>query len=135
MRRDFDLPEVDREFLDTRGRLWETIVSTVGGSTKRWLLIHDFDVPPGYNCRQVSAALLIEAAYPDTQIDMVYFLPALNLVSGGNINNLSSEDIDGQTFQRWSRHRTNANPWRPDVDCVATHLLQVDEWLKRELGK
>jgi hypothetical protein len=132
MRREFDLPEGDREYLDARGRSWEAVVGKDG---KRWLLIEGYDVPPGYKCRETLAALLIESTYPDTQIDMVYFFPPLVLESGRIIGSLSTQEIDGRTFQRWSRHRTAANPWRAEVDCVATHLLQVDEWLRLEVTK
>ena len=131
MRREFDLPEGDREYLDARGRPWEAI----GKNGQRWLLIDGYGVPSGYKCRESLIALLIEPSYPDTQIDMAYFCPALELESGRSIAALSSQQIDGRTFQRWSRHRTAANPWRPDVDCLATHLLQVDDWLRREVAK
>lgn len=80
-------------------------------------------------------ALSIESTYPDTQIDMAYFYPALELVCGRSIGASSTQTIDGQTFQRWSRHRTEQNKWRPDVDCVATHLVQVTAWLEREVAK
>jgi hypothetical protein len=35
-------------------------------------------------------------------------------------------------YQQWSRHRTAQNPWRPGLDNVCTHLLQVNNWLERE---
>lgn len=128
MRREFDLPEADREFLDARGRLWETIVNG-----QRWLLVGDYEVCPGYNRSQVLVALAIEPTYPDGPLDMAYFFPALSLLDGRGIKALTDQAIDGKTFQRWSRHRTPQNPWRPDVDCVATHLIQVGEWLRREV--
>ena len=131
MRREFDLPEGDGEHLDARACPWETI----GTNGNRWLLIDGYPIPEGYNCRKALLALLIEPSYPDTQIDMVYFFPALVLASGRTISALSNQEIDGRTFQRWSRHRTATNPWRPDVDCIATHLLQVDEWLTREVQR
>jgi hypothetical protein len=132
MRRDFDLPEGDREFLDSRGRPWEAVRSADG---QRWLLIEAFQVPPGFKCDKVTIALSIEPTYPDTQIDMAYFHPSIELASGRAITALSSQAIDGKSFQRWSRHRTEQNRWRPDVDCVATHLLQVVTWLQRETEK
>jgi len=131
MRREFDLPEGDREYLDARGVPWEAVCV----SEKRWLLLESYAIPAGFKCRESSAALLIESTYPDTQIDMVYFLPVLELENGRSIGSLSTQDIDGHTFQRWSRHRTAENPWRSDVDCVATHMLQVDEWLRLEVAK
>jgi hypothetical protein len=73
--------------------------------------------------------------YPDEQIDMVYFDPPLALQSGRGINNLSLLTIDKAQYQQWSRHRTSANPWRPGLDNVCTHLLQVRTWLQREVQK
>lgn len=128
MRRQFRLPEGDEEALDARGLPWETILE---GRT-RWLLIHDFPVPEGYNRRAATAALRIPPSYPDDQIDMAYFCPPLALASGRAIGALSLTTIDGKSYQRWSRHRTGANPWRPGLDDIGTHLLQVSTWLTRE---
>ena len=41
MRREFDLPEGDREHLDARGRPWHTL----GKTGQRWLVIEGFAVP------------------------------------------------------------------------------------------
>ena len=48
---------------------------------------------------------------------------------------LASEGFDGKTWQRWSRHRTPANPWRPGLDNLATHFGLVEEWFGREVRK
>lgn len=128
MRQEFELPEGDRDFLESSGAPWEAILS----GAQRWLLRYEFAVPPGYGVDKVTVALLIEPTYPETQIDMAYFFPALKPTSGKQVNNLSDQPLDGKVFQRWSRHRTPANPWRPGVDNVGTHLLQVTEWLNRE---
>jgi E2/UBC family protein E len=82
-----------------------------------------------------AAALRIKPSYPDDDIDMVYFHPALALTSGKSIGQLSLLALDGKQYQQWSRHRTPANPWRPGLDNVCTHLLQVNNWLERELKK
>jgi hypothetical protein len=129
MRREFDLPEADRECLDARDRPWETIVSA-----GRWLLIEGFLLPAGYRTREVAVALSIEPSYPDTEIDMAYFHPALELESGGAIGALTPHEIDGRAYQRWSRHRPKGQ-WRPGIDCVGTHLIQVEDWLRREVDK
>lgn len=128
MRRQFDLPEEDEECLAAMGREWETLVE---GGTK-WAILPDYPVPEGYNHQSVTAALRIPPSYPDDQIDMVYFSPPLALTSGKPIGALSALQIDNKTYQQWSRHRTGANPWRPGIDNICTHLLQVDSWLDRE---
>ena len=127
LRRQFELPEFDREFLESRGLRWETVVER----DMRWLVVHEYPVSTGYNVSQASVALQIPASYPDTQIDMAYFFPSLVLVSGRAIPQLTGHAFDGNAWQRWSRHRTEQNPWRRDYDCVETHLLLVDEWLER----
>ncbi len=131
MRRQFDLPGEDVEYLDARGLNWESLTD---GEAK-WLIVHGFPIPVGYNQSSAQAAFRIEPGYPDAQIDMVYFFPALARGDGRGINNLTTQAIDGRQFQRWSRHRTEKNPWRPGEDCLATHLLLVEDWLRREFAK
>jgi hypothetical protein len=131
MRLQFQLSEEDEEGLKALGLEWETLLEA--GS--KWLVILDYPVPPGYNTDCASLALRIPPSYPDDQIDMAYFSPPLNLVSGRVITALSILSIDGKQYQQWSRHRTPANPWRPGLDNIGTHLIQANTWLERELGK
>lgn len=131
MRRQFQLPQSDEAHLESLGRHWETIIE--GGA--RWLLVHGWPSPTGYNHPAVSVAVRIEPGYPDTQLDMVYVFPHLARKDGVGINNLSNQPIDEKNWQRWSRHRTGANPWRPGVDDLSTHLFLVDDWFAREFIK
>jgi len=130
MRRMFRLPEADEDHLNLAGLRWETIVE----GAARWLLVHAAPVAPGYNVTIADRAFSIDAGYPSSQIDMVYFHPSLSRLDGRTIAALSTTTIDGRTFQRWSRHRTPANPWRPGIDDISTHMLQVDQWLEREFA-
>ena len=131
LRRDFALPEDDEAHLDARGLPWETISSR----GNRWLLVHDFPAPPGYTHRTVTVAVQITPGYPTAALDMVYVHPALARQDGRAIGALTTMLLDGKGYQRWSRHRTNENPWRPGVDDVAAHLALVEEWLSREFGR
>lgn len=128
LRRAFQLPDDDAECLVALGVNWEGVIE---GGTK-WLIIPGYPIPEGYNHRTADLALRMPPSYPDDQIDMVYFHPALTLSSGKTIRQLSPLQIEGKNYQQWSRHRTAANPWRPGLDNVCTHLLQVDTWLRRE---
>lgn len=128
-RREFSLPEEDTMWLEESGLNYELVRE---GSTLR-VVLYGFPVPSGYNERTVDAYVRIDPGYPDNQIDMVYFHPALRLTSGRSIGALSDDSFDGKTWQRWSRHRTPANPWRPGLDCLATHFALVQSWLEREL--
>jgi hypothetical protein len=131
MRRQFQISEEDEDCLTARGFSWEAVVE----SNVKWLIVDAYPIPDGYNHRTAKAALRIPPSYPDDQIDMVYFSPALALVSGRKIEKLTPHRLDGNEYQQWSRHRTAANPWRKGLDSIGTHLLQVDSWLERELKK
>ena len=131
MRRQFQLPGADEDFLDGLGRPWETIIDR----GDRWTLMLEWPIVPGYNYSIATAAVRIEQGYPDAQLDMVYFLPHLSRSDGMPIGALANQTIDGTTWQRWSRHRTGANPWRPGVDDLSTHMFLVDHWLLREFAK
>ena len=133
MRRDFVLPEQDVDFLDATGLPWETIRD----GSNLWVIIYSYPVPLGYNLQMVNAALKIEAGYPVSQIDMVYFNPPLEKRNGSNmpIGALANQPILGFNWQRWSRHRTGENPWRPGIDDISTQMLLVNYWMERELTK
>ncbi len=131
MREHFQLPEHDRRALNAMGKEWETIHD--GGG--QWLLLSAFPIPLGYNVNTATVALMISPGYPDSQLDMAWFFPALVKNDGKAIGATSEQIIDGKPFQRWSRHRTAQNPWRPGEDGLASHLLLVNEWLERELNK
>ena len=101
----------------------------------RWLILHDYEPPEGYNDSRVFLAIRISPGYPDTQLDMVYFSPPIARLDGRVIGALSTTTLDGKTYQQWSRHRTGLNPWRPGEDDLSSHLELVKHWLERELRK
>ena len=129
LRRDFKLAVEDTEYLDSLRLPWETVREP---NATLLLVIDGWSIPPGYNAAFAKLALVIPQGYPDTQIDMAYFSPALLRRDGKQINNLSSIQWQLGTFQQWSRHRTGANPWRPGIDDISTHLSLVDDFLRRE---
>lgn len=128
MRRDFILPQADILHLESCGFPWETVKDQ--GS--HWLIIHDRPVRSGYNVDRVATALMLPPSYPDGPIDMVYFYPALERIDRTEIGALAPHQLDGKQWQRWSRHRTPENPWRPGEDDIPAHLTLVDYWLDRE---
>ncbi len=128
LRREFRLPEGDEEELDASGRPWETIVQ----NDSRWVILHEYQIPTGYAQPTALLAVQISPSYPDGDLDMAYFHPHLSACDNRSIGGLSEHSLDGKNWQRWSRHRTPENPWRPGVDNISTHLLQVDCWLSRE---
>ncbi|BDS06459.1 hypothetical protein NT6N_14990 [Oceaniferula spumae] len=130
-RREFSLPACDVDYLNDENLRWELI----GAPGNGYVLVNNFPVPKGYNHSVVTAALRVETNYPDTQLDMVYFYPALQRVDGKAIPALAGKTIDNKSYQRWSRHRTPKNAWRPGVDYLGTHLVLVRHWLEREFTK
>jgi hypothetical protein len=131
MRRDFDLPTDDLEFLESHGIIWETVRE----NGMDWVVIKDHPVPFGYNVDSVSVAIKIETGYPRTPLDMAYFYPAIARLDGKAINATTPQKIAGCQFQRWSRHRTQANPWRPGTDDLSTHLALISFWFEAEFKK
>ncbi len=131
LRRQFSLPQEDTDWLEGLGLRYELV--SEGGTLR--VVIYDWPVPSGYHIANVAINVRIESGYPDTQIDMAYFDPHLARTDGKAIGALAQENFDGRPWQRWSRHRTPANPWRPGIDNLATHFALINEWLSRELQK
>lgn len=131
LRRDFDLLPEDEQFLQEYGLPWETV-----NDGSRWVLIHNFPTQhEGYNHATVTIAIRLETGYPDVRLDMVYVVPALARKDGQAINATSEKQvIDGKTYQRWSRHRTEQNPWKPE-DGIGTHVFLIEDWFAREFEK
>lgn len=131
MRREFRFPGADEAHLDGRNLAWETVVD----GKQRWLLVHGWPAPEGYDHRIVTIAIRIPPSYPEAALDMVNFSPSLSRVDGRGIPNVSNVTILSQTWQQWSRHYSSANPWRVGEDDLATHLILIDDWLRREFNR
>jgi hypothetical protein len=127
LRRDFQMPEIDQDFLDANYPSWETLQD----GSMPWLILNSFPVPPGYNHTTVRAAIQIPSGYPNAALDMVYFFPDLVRASGRPIAALAPQPIAGQNWQRWSRHYS----WRAGVDELATHIERIKSWLEAELTR
>ena len=128
-RRQFMLLPKDETFLSQGSYNWETL-----NEGRRWLVVQNYPLPQGYNVATCTIALEIPVAYPTAQIDMFYCIPHLQLASGGTpAATEHREIIDGQSFQRWSRHRPT-NSWSAVKDSVATQFGLIEESLCREVG-
>lgn len=127
-RRELALSAEDTEYLDNAFPAWESIAQ---GS---WLILPDFPLPDGYTVRFVTVAIQISAGYPFTPLDMAYFFPPVLRIDGTPIPATNcTQNIDGNTFQRWSRHYPPGT-WRPDEDCIATHVMAIQSWLELASG-
>jgi hypothetical protein len=125
-RLDFRLLPQDEAHLGRLGLRWETVCE----GARRWLLIHAYPVPQGYNQANVNIVIDFPASYPGAQLDMFYCHPALARSDGTRPPQTEHvEVILGVSYQRWSRHRQ----WDSARDALATHLTLVDESLRREI--
>jgi hypothetical protein len=127
----FNVLPADLSYLNSLGLRWEAIVES-GIST---IVIYEWPVPPGYNVSSADVHVRLTALYPDVQIDMAYFAPALARADGRQVGGLSMCQFDGRQWQQWSRHRTAASAWRPGEDDLSTHMPCVQDWLAAELKK
>jgi hypothetical protein len=131
-RRQFRLPETDEEGLNAASFNWETIGAGGGG----WFLVHDYQLPAGYNVETASLAVQIPGGYPNTPLDMVFFHPLLSRKDGRAIPRTEAVmPIDGKPWQRWSRHYTPAHPWIPGEYNIITHMALIRTWLEREFQR
>lgn len=130
-RRQFSLLKQDVTFLDSTLYRWETVID----GERRWLLVHDYKLPGGYQQPSTTLAIEVPALYPVAELDMFYCAPALSLQTGVGIPQTEyQQPIFGEVFQRWSRHR-ESQVWSPTGDSMVTHLGLVEESLQREVGQ
>ena len=121
-RLDFRLLPQDEAHLGRLGLRWVTICE----GARRWLLLHAYPLPRGYNVASAIIAIDIPVSYPGAQLDMFYCNPPLMRTDGARPPQTEhSELILGLNHQRWSRHRQ----WDSARDTLATHLTLVDELL------
>lgn len=140
MRREFDLSTEDVSFLDRESSSWETIreVTQEGGREVKmmWVLIHEYLISDRYTSGTATAAICIPDNYPEGQLDMVYFYPSIARKDGKPIPNTEHlQSIGGKQYQRWSRHYTAQNPWKPGEHSLETHYYLIANWLEREFEK
>ena len=121
------LLESDETYLRDKGYNFEWFDS----GTELYVIIHEVPLPNVYSVQSVDLLIKIPAGYPNAALDMFWTHPRVTLANGQVPKGGDSTwEYAGKTWQRWSRHRQNT-PWRPGVDCLATHLLAI----KNEITK
>lgn len=121
----------DRIYLDSLGLRWEAVAE----NNVQALVFYNWPLPKGYNAHEADVHVRLNNGYPDTQIDMAYFAPALARADNRPIGGLSLCSFDGRQWQQWSRHRTPSSQWRIGEDDLSTHMPLVRDWLEAELRK
>lgn len=126
-RRQFRLNDDDNEYLDHAFPDWESLTNG------NWILLHNFHIPKGFTVRSATVAIQIPTNYPSDAPDMAYFYPAIARCDGVAIRATeATQIIDGQVFQRWSRHYQQGT-WHSDEDNLAVHVMAINDWLDRAL--
>ena len=118
---DIGLTPEDKDFLNSLGKEWET------DAELRMIVIHDFEMPEGYNHGTNDLMLVIPPNYPAAGLDMFYLAPGVQRKDGRQIEALAKETRDGRQWQRWSRHY----PWQAGYG-VANHMDVVKRSLKED---
>jgi hypothetical protein len=131
-RRQFRLPSADEDALDRLGLRWEALAE----NGRRWIVVNGFALPEGFAQAVADLSIEIASGYPPGLLDMAFFNPFITMPTGRIIPQTNvSEQIDGRTWQRWSRHRTPTNPWRLGEDCLETHIDYIVAFLTAEIGR
>jgi hypothetical protein len=128
----FVLPDREIKVLDSNGLDWSTRKDHQG---RNILTIYQYPLPSGYREKVADISFIIPNNFPESQIDMAYFYPALTRADGIDLKAITGETFFGLSWQRWSRHRTPDNPWFPGEDDIGTHLAYVEGWLRSELKR
>jgi hypothetical protein len=132
IRRQFRLPPDDESFLNGLDLIWETVIE----AGQRWVIVYGDKVPTGYNLAIVDVAIIMAPGYPPAALDMAYFNPPLARANGAVPQRSDSRvDIDRKSWQGWSRHRTDDNPWVPGEDNLESHYFYMRAWLVDELKR
>jgi hypothetical protein len=120
------LPRQDRRYLEGRGIPVREVVE----GAKKGVILTGVTLPAGkYQVALADILILLPPSYPEVAPDMFYALPHLRLLVGQREPRCTQarEALDGQTWQRWSRHN---NQWRPGTDGIWTMLKRVEEALE-----
>jgi hypothetical protein len=125
------LPNSDREWLESLGWSYEEVVEN-NPPSKRGVIIRGFLLPQGkFQVDRATLMIQIPQGYPDANLDMFWFEPALYLAPSQRQPNCTiTETHFGATWQRWSRHY-KAGAWRPGIDDLSTHIDMVVQELKK----
>lgn len=117
------LLESDIEYLDGKGWSW----AFHENERPPLLVIHDYELPPGFSSERVALLIEIPDTYPDARLDMFWVYPIVTLASGAAPRQSQERrEFDGKTWQRFSRH---LNTWRAESDSLQTYLVWIHNHL------
>ena len=120
------LHEIDRDFLAEKNLKY--IVMQLGADTH--VIVKDFDFPAAYMKRKDNLMFILQAGYPNANLDMFWTEPVVKLANGNWPVNANQHALyGGVSWQRWSRHFQTA--WRQGVDNLRTFVATIRKELSR----
>lgn len=130
LRRDFDLPEEDVQFLNSLGLKWEAIQE---GSV-RAIILYGFLMPQPFQPTEVNLKIKIPNDYTSgAALDMFFTDSHIARSDGASIKALTESAVfDGKKWWQWSRHYPKGTKWRPGTDNLGTHISFVQHVLDEE---
>lgn len=116
------LPGDDRHYLEAKGLRYEVLAEP--GVLN--VVIYGFELPEGYEPRNVDLLLRLPAGWPDAQPDMYWCVPEVRLVRTKGRPPAADvfEQYLGRSWQRFSRHLAGGQ-WRPGIDTLKTYLTLI----------
>lgn len=97
-----------------------------------FLVISDYNLPEGFEPKEVDLLIKLPPGFPDAQPDMFWVFPTVKTVSGTLPRATSNENLLGKSWQRFSWH-LRPGAWQPGVStlrdfmrCIAARFLRND---------
>ncbi len=130
LRRDFDLPEEDIQFLDGLNLEWEAVQE----GRSRAVILHGFLMPKPFQPTEVSLKIKMPHEYSTGAALDMFFTDALITRTDGNAIKALTESavFNGKKWWQWSRHYPDNTKWRPGTDNLGTHISFIQHVLDEE---
>lgn len=132
LRRHFQLPDEDVQFLDGLKLDWEAVQE----GSQRAVLFHSFPLREPFQPKNVGLKIKLPMDYSSgAALDMFFTSVQITRADGKVIPRLTQAGtFDGKTWWQWSRHYPGGTKWRPGVDNLGTHISFVQNILCKEAG-
>lgn len=131
------ISDADRAFLESKGWQYTVEEVTEGGSVMTHLVIHDYELPAGFNISKTKLLLRLPTDFPDAAPDMFWVEPEVRLTATNSYPAQADQFQEWPGFsgrwQRFSRH-FQGQAWRPGVDDLQTWLGAIRRLLEKDVS-
>jgi len=130
LRRDFDLPEEDVQFLNSLNLTWEAIKE----GNARAVILCGFPMSQLFQPTEVNLKIKIPNDYTSgAALDMFFTDVPVTRADGAAIKALTESAVfNAKKWWQWSRHYPKDTKWRPGTDNLGTHICFVQHVLDEE---